>query len=419
MARPRAILPALAALALTALAAASAQASVEAGKALFAAKGCGGCHKIDGVGGAVGPDLSKEGTVPGHDRDWQVRHLLDPPGVVPGSIMPKLVTGPEAADLADYLLSLGAAPAAPAAPAAATIPAPVPEAPTQAPPPAPAPEAKTPETNAPEAKAPKAEPAAPPAPAPGAAAPAPSAAAPAGGVEAAVARGKAVFATKGCPACHTIRGEGGTLGPDLTFEGEVAGHDADWHRRHLADPSSMSPGSAMPPFHLKHADEDDLIAFLTHLVRGARDRALSPELAHRFAALGTTLEALEKRVERAHARGRNVDDLKVQLSQARTHVGTVEEMVRRQNVVGAAAEIEGAEATAHHLAMDLDVFDRQLRDRVYMAGGTVAMLLFGCWVILRKVRLLTLEWDAGEAEREARRKQGRRGPLPETPEGEA
>jgi len=425
----------------------AAHASVEAGKALFAQKGCGGCHRVHGEGGEVGPDLSNEGNVPGHDRDWQIRHLMDPAAVVPGSFMPKLVqTEAEAGDLADYLLSLKAAPA-PAAPAAAG-PTAVPEGPAPKPPagkPAPAPAEAAPPPpaqaapaqSAPAQSAPaQAAPAqaAPAQAAPAQAAPAqavpaapePAAApqaasAPAPAVAASIERGAALYRAKGCPGCHMIRGSGGTLGPDLSFEGEVPGHDAAWHRRHLADPRSTSPGSTMPAFNLKPADAVDLIAFLTSRKRLAEDRALTPDLSRRFAALGTTLAGLRARVEKAHARGRNVDDLTVRLSQAWTHVGTVEEMVRRQNVVGARKEIQAAEDTATALTRTLDDFAAQLRQRIYLAAGTVAMILFGCWVLIRKIRLLTLEWNAEEAQREARRARGRKGPAapePAAPEGE-
>jgi cbb3-type cytochrome oxidase cytochrome c subunit len=464
----------------------AAHASVEAGQRLYQDKGCAGCHVIDGQGGAVGPDLTLEGTVPGHDHDWHVRHLMDPAAVVPGSIMPKLIQDPaQAEDLADYLTSLGseaeAAPApeatppapeqaapAPAAPVeaappdpaeptpaepAAAEPAPVEQAPVketpveaapvadapaeqveaepapvEAAPPQEAPAKMVPAQTAPAQKAPAAEAPAPPAEAvspPARAAPAeplPPQAAPAEPLpeDPAVTRGRAVYAARGCSGCHKMRGSGGTLGPDLTFEGEVAGHDADWHRRHFADPRSVSPGSAMPAFDLTPAERDDLVAFMLSLKRLERDRTLQPDLARRFAAVGTVLEGLRDRIDRAHRKGRNVDDLNVQLSGAWTHVGTVEEMVRRQDTVNAEDEIAAAEATARSLAGVLDAFDWQLRERLYAAVGVIALILFGCWIFLRKIRLLVREWDAEEGAREAARSRGRRGPpLPPTPEGDA
>lgn len=345
-----------------------AHASVEEGARLFQARGCPGCHRIGGVGGAIGPELTNEGTK-GRDRDWHVRHLLDPSGVVPGSIMPRLVKSPEeAGSLADYVLSLGTAPVAAAPPA----------------PPAPAP-------------------AEPPAPE---AAPAPSA-----------ERGAALFQARGCTGCHRVRGAGGTLGPELTYEGEVAGHDADWHRRHLADPRAVTPGSTMPAFRLTQAETADLVAFLTGLLHRPEDRVLSAAAAARFAALGDRLAALEARVARAHAKGRNVDDLNVQIAAARTRVSTVEEMIRKGDVAGAEDEIRDAEGIAQEVTAKLLAFDGQLRDRVYMASMVVAALLFGSFVITRKVRLLVTEWDAAEGEREARRARGRRGPAPEPPAG--
>jgi cbb3-type cytochrome oxidase cytochrome c subunit len=368
--------------ALLLLSAVPAHASVEEGQRLFQARGCPGCHKVGGAGGAIGPDLTEEATK-GHDRDWHVRHLLNPSDVTPGSIMPRLVKSPdEAGNLADYLMSLGAAPAA--APEAATA-SPAPAAPAVPPPAAQVPAPAT----APEA-APAAE-----------AAPAPSA-----------ERGQALFQARGCPACHTIRGTGGTLGPELTFEGEVQGHDADWHRRHLADPRAVTPGSTMPAFRLSEAEAGDLVAFLTSLKHRPEDRALSAGAAARFKALGERLADLDARIARAHAKGRNVDDLNVQITAARTHVSTVEEMIRKGDVAEAEAEIKGAEGIAQEVTVQLQDFDGQLRDRVYMASLVVTALLFGSFVITRKVRLLVTEWDAAEHEREARRAQGRRGPLP-------
>jgi len=121
-------------------------ASVEEGKRLFMARGCSGCHKVGTQGGAIGPELTNEGAA-GRDRDWHVRHFLDPSGVVPGSIMPRLVKSEEeAGHLTDYVMSLGAA-AAPAPPEPApeqeTVAPPSPAAEEAAPavPAAPAPEA--------------------------------------------------------------------------------------------------------------------------------------------------------------------------------------------------------------------------------------------------------------------------------------
>jgi len=60
---------------------------VRRGMALTESNGCLGCHKVGARGGAVGPALDGTGTR--HPAvDWHLRHLKDPPGVVPGSTMP-------------------------------------------------------------------------------------------------------------------------------------------------------------------------------------------------------------------------------------------------------------------------------------------------------------------------------------------
>ncbi len=88
-------------------------------KALFHSLGCRGCHKLAGVGGDDGPDLTKEGLmdpgrrafahVPG-DRtvaNWLAAHFRAPSVVVPGSGMPEFGLDESRIDrLVFYMLSL-------------------------------------------------------------------------------------------------------------------------------------------------------------------------------------------------------------------------------------------------------------------------------------------------------------------------
>jgi len=88
-------------------------------KALFHTLGCRGCHKIGGVGGDDGLDLTHTGEkdparlnfthVSGERTvaQWHAEHLRDPAKIVPGSKMPKLGLSEEQVDLLTlYLLSL-------------------------------------------------------------------------------------------------------------------------------------------------------------------------------------------------------------------------------------------------------------------------------------------------------------------------
>lgn len=53
-------------------------------------------------------------------------------------------------------------------------------------------------------------------------------------------RGRAVYERAACAACHTVRGVGGVLGPELTTVG--AGRGVEYLRESLVD-----PGAALPP----------------------------------------------------------------------------------------------------------------------------------------------------------------------------
>ncbi|MBI2921251.1 MAG: c-type cytochrome [Planctomycetes bacterium] len=88
-------------------------------KSLFNSLGCRGCHKVNGVGGDDGPDLSRAGQrdpgltsfkgVAGEHSiaNWHAEHLRSPAAVVPGSMMPEFgLRNDEIDRVVLYLLSL-------------------------------------------------------------------------------------------------------------------------------------------------------------------------------------------------------------------------------------------------------------------------------------------------------------------------
>ncbi len=83
--------------------------SLRAGAQLFQSQGCAACHKVDGAGGALGPDLSSEAKR-GRSRDWLLTQLQNPKAHNPHSIMPALpsLSKQDLDSLVGYLLGLGA-----------------------------------------------------------------------------------------------------------------------------------------------------------------------------------------------------------------------------------------------------------------------------------------------------------------------
>ncbi len=86
---------------------------ITSGKRLFQERACVACHKIRGVGGAIGPDLTLVGQKR-KDPEWHLRHFKDPQSTSPGSTMPsfKHLSDEELKALTVYMLSLREVPSA-------------------------------------------------------------------------------------------------------------------------------------------------------------------------------------------------------------------------------------------------------------------------------------------------------------------
>jgi len=75
------------------------------GRRLFETQGCRGCHKLNGVGGSIGPDVTEEGAIR-RFPEWLERHFLDPNAVSRNSPMPNFhFTKEQARALTFYMLS--------------------------------------------------------------------------------------------------------------------------------------------------------------------------------------------------------------------------------------------------------------------------------------------------------------------------
>jgi cytochrome c2 len=79
---------------------------VEKGKELYTQKKCSMCHKLEGVGGKMGPDLSDEGDK-GRNEEWLMKYFKDPKSVMPEAKMrPVKGTDEELKALVAYMMSL-------------------------------------------------------------------------------------------------------------------------------------------------------------------------------------------------------------------------------------------------------------------------------------------------------------------------
>jgi ubiquinol-cytochrome c reductase cytochrome b subunit len=191
--------------------------NVKKGEQLFRSVGCGSCHRVNGKGGTIGLDLSNEGQR-GRSREWLVTQIRNPKAYVPDSIMPAFtsLSDQEVNYIVDYLLYLKT------------------EISQSAPQPSAEPlEEKT------SAATPLEE-----------------------------EKGKELFNSKGCSACHKINGSGGSLGPDFSNEGKK-GRSNQWLKEQIRNPKSHFPDSIMPAFtSLSDQDVSYIVEYLMILGTG-------------------------------------------------------------------------------------------------------------------------------------------------------
>jgi cytochrome c2 len=81
---------------------------------------------------------------------------------------------------------------------------------------------------------------------------------------------KQIINNKGCRACHIVNGRGGTVGPDLTYEGEKSAEQFNyerikgfasmftWHVTHFKNPKELVPETVMPSFGFSSSDAQSL-----------------------------------------------------------------------------------------------------------------------------------------------------------------
>lgn len=75
------------------------------------------------------------------------------------------------------------------------------------------------------------------------------------------ARGEKIYAREKCGNCHRFRGEGGSLGPDLTAVAER--RSEEWIKRQILTPEKNSPRHRMPAYpHLSGFEVRSLVIYL-------------------------------------------------------------------------------------------------------------------------------------------------------------
>ncbi len=77
-----------------------------------------------------------------------------------------------------------------------------------------------------------------------------------------MAYGELLYRQQGCFMCHQLNGEGGTIGPDLTLQGD-RGRTDEWLLGHFKEPAEYTKGSMMPSY--RNMTEEQLLSLVVFL----------------------------------------------------------------------------------------------------------------------------------------------------------
>ncbi len=172
------------------------------GAELFEEAGCRGCHRLDGWGGGLAPDLDRQINGRPRSPEWLMQHFLDPAQVVPDSAMPRYGFSPDDAKALTLLMLSRRRPEVSGYHASRRI-------------------LESAET------------------------------------------GRRLFRAKGCIGCHQISGAGGEVGPPLDHV--VTRRTEGWLVAHFREPRAVTPGTVMPDFDFTEAEAHSLILFLRRI----------------------------------------------------------------------------------------------------------------------------------------------------------
>ncbi len=95
------------------------------------------------------------------------------------------------------------------------------------------------------------------------------------------AKGKKLYDSVGCQACHKVNGDGELFGPDLTRIGNKV--TPDWLVSWIQNADDYNPNSIMPDLRLTYKDASDITAYLLQFdkrqpLTGVEDQLNNPEL---------------------------------------------------------------------------------------------------------------------------------------------
>lgn len=196
------------------------------------------------------------------------------------------------------------------------------------------------------------------------------------------ALGQQIYNEKGCGGCHKIAGAGGDLGPDLTNQGNIISHDAEWHRRHFTDPQSVVPGSTMPNLGLTEEELTALTAYMLSL----RSEDLPKDAEGAIKMAHEKLDEARKGIDEIKKSGFNVDHLEVKYVQGWTHLETINNMIYTHNLSGVYKETEEAVTTAKEVLQEVSSYNKELEHRVLQT--VVLIMLIVIMVVLLFIKLL-------------------------------